>query len=199
MRCPSCNTELDADPRACPRCRLALRRVGSSLEPLYPDIRVGERLYAVDLRVDRPVGLQEGTFELASGTVKAAKVPDGLLVDLAPGKAFDWSNSLSRLRDACVRVAVTMLDPGAVVHAIARLDRVGTATSQYTLAVSAGRRAARIERLVSGEKANVYTGLTGWTPHDAIAPPGVPNEIELRVQGPTLEGRVNGQRRRRRP
>ena len=28
----------------------------------------------------------------------------------------------------------------------------------------------------------------------AIAPVGAPNEVELRVQGPMLEGRVNGQR-----
>lgn len=171
-----------------------MRRAGATFEPVYPEIHVGERLYAVDLRADRPVGLQQGSFDLAGGKVHAEKVPDGLLVSMAAGKAFDWTNSLSRLRDACVRVAVTMLDPSAIVYAVSRCEHVGNHRSQYALAVSAGRRAARLVRLLSGEQANLVSGLTEWTTSDAIAPAGAPNEIEIRVQGPTIEGRVNGRR-----
>ncbi|MFO0553940.1 MAG: hypothetical protein U0271_36500 [Polyangiaceae bacterium] len=195
--CPSCASALPTQCFACPACMLALREEGGRLVPLYPPIRPSAALYAVDLR--NPAVLPMG-LDLAkvaeTNVVRFARAPEGLNVQVLAGKAFEWAMPFMRLTDACVSLRVPAAGGAARITLIARSSKIGTYRKYYGFMVSVTRRQACFIRMLAGSlgQKSTFTELTPWGGHDALAALNPSSVLEMRAQGPMLEGLVDGRR-----
>jgi len=103
-------------------------------------------------------------------------------------EAFQSSVPFIRRRDLCVRASFCALDPSIHLQITARCEHVGVASSQYALIVNPARQASRAHahRVERKGKHGVDRDRLDSAPGDC--PVGSPNDMELRVLGPTLEG-----------
>lgn len=158
------------------------------LPPIFP----GELIAGYDFRTDTlpDCDSRDATWSDSRGCSGAA---EGIVLRL--GDDMVWSRERDlRIRDVCVRACIDALDPGVRVRVVARKQEVGKATLWYELGVTPEDRSVRLARLVSAPGRSDATALLGPYPHQAVAPLGASNIVELRVRGPTLEGWVNGVR-----
>jgi hypothetical protein len=191
--CPACKAQVEPGQPYCRCCRVVLRFESGKAFAVHPPIRPGAVLMTLDLSRERPPGMATGEKELPNG-VKYGHHPSGLRIDIPVAKAFESSIPFLRRRDMCVRASLVALDPSAHLQLTARRENIGEASSQYALIVSPVRQAARLVRIVSSVKASTQSIVVDWLTHQAIAPVGSANDMELRVLGPTIEGLVGGQR-----
>jgi hypothetical protein len=98
------------------------------------------------------------------------------------------------MRDGVVRVACAALDPDVRVRVVARKQTIGAVSLWYELSLCAEQGAFRLSRYLTEKAHSEGTELCGATQHPAVHGLGAINQLELRVQGPTLEGWVNGAR-----
>jgi hypothetical protein len=173
----------------CDECQVALEWDGLP-RAKHPFIRPGDPLLYFDLsRMPLP-GQANPAGTLGDGT-RFEQTPQGSMVHVVPKRAIECLDKRLRARDACVRAAFIALDPGLWLGCMARIERLSTVTTQYLFVVDASSGRMRLTRGFSGSKETDYADLLPSAPTVRVAPPGAPNVIELRVQGPTLEARVN--------
>ena len=126
-------------------------------------------------------------------TTRLEGVPDGALLHLAPKRALEAFENKLRARDGCVRTSFVAIDPYVTISAVARLEKFGQVKMKYSFEADMMMRTVRLSRGFSGQQDAAYADLVKATPCPLLYPPGTPNVLELRVQGPTLEARVNDQ------
>ena len=191
--CPACAQPVHRASRGCDACAVRLTpgpdgRLVTVLPPIHP----GEVIVGYDL-TRQPLPGSSSRDETWSSVDGCSGAPEGVIVWLRGGMVWAAQRYL-RVRDVCVRACFDTLDEGLRVRVVARKDAVGAASVWYEMAVTPDDRSARLSRFVSSPDRSDATPLVGPLPHAAVAPRGASNIVELRVQGPTLEGWVNGQR-----
>src|SRR5579883_1754402 len=190
MQCPSCQAEVPPQATFCDFCRVALRLEGNRLVALFPDIRRGDLLTTYDLSKEAMPNHESRNFTWKDGTTMVP-VHNGVMVSLTK-TAISFTDTKVRLRDSCTRATFTTLDADTYCGIVARQEALGGANTQYQLEVSPEQRAARLVRYFFTPKTSGVAVLVPWTQDMRIAPNGYPNEVEMRCQGPTLQGWVNG-------
>lgn len=191
MQCPSCSANVAPGTQFCDDCRVALRFEGGRLVAVFPEIRRGEVLATFDLSRDPLPSYTERSYKWKEGSVMEP-AHNGILFTLPTTVAFSFTDAKLRTRDACSRATFTALEPEVYYGIVARQEPLGGANTQYQLEVMPEQRAARLVRYFFTTKTSGVSVLAPWTQHASIAPTGYPNEVELRFQGPTLQGWVNG-------
>ena len=192
MICPVCQSPLARDVKRCDECLVSI--VWSNAQPAahHPFIKPGEPLYFTDLTRGPLPGREALSGALTDGT-RFEATPQGALITVMPKRAMDCFEARLRSRDACVRASFVALDPSVTVSCLARIDIIDTAKLKYVLEVDPATRRYCIELGFSSPEVAQFTPLVKWTPSAVIAPLGQVNVVELRVQGPTLEARINDQ------
>ncbi len=195
--CPSCATPVPAGAFACPACMLALRAERGALVPVYPPIKPSPPIYHVDLRVPGalPMSLDPQAVE-RSGTLRFSPTPHGMRVDCVAGKSFEWKMPFMRLRDACIGAGIPAAGGSARVTLFARSSELGSYRKYYGLMLDVQDRQVACARYLTGGlgQRSQFTLITPWTRHAALDRIGHESSLELRVQGPVLEGWLDGQR-----
>jgi hypothetical protein len=192
--CVFCKATLPLTAPRCPYCLLAYAPspvAGAPPHPWLPPVRPGAPVSSLNFAVEPPpsIGKHEMTMPAGSSTSRNAA---GCLATIAPTRSLTLSESRVRLKDGCVRAQMIALDENVQLGVIARQERVGEITSQYTLEALPSRKRIRLTRTVSSPKSASATDLLPWTDCLAVANVGQANVLELRAMGPTLEGWVNG-------
>lgn len=190
MTCPVCSAPVEGRPTRCDECQVAFEWVGSELRAKHPFIKPGDPLLFFDLTRHPLPGQTQMTGSLTDGT-RFEATPQGSLLHVMPNRAMACTDRKMRARDACVRAAFVAIDPHVSLGCSARLERLSEATMQYLFSVEPSSRKVRLARGFSGAKETQYADLRPGTPSNLVAPPGAMNVLELRVQGPTLEARLN--------
>lgn len=189
--CPSCKQSIRPGATACDWCavRLAYDARGVAY-PALPPIRPGNVVAIHDFsRVPLP-GCTTRDKKWDDGDSMSG-TPGGIVVTLLSG--MRWFNQpFLRMRDACVRVALDALDGDLRIRAVARKQSIGDASVWYELGITSSDRQFRLARLFTSPEQTDATALHGPVAHNAVAPVGGTNVLELRVQGPTLEAWING-------
>lgn len=158
----------------------------------HPFIKPGDPLYYTELTRGCLPGRDKPAGTLTDGT-KFEPTSQGALVTVMPKRAFEAYEPRLRSRDMCVRASFVALDPGVTVACLGRIDTIQTAKLKYLLEIDPASRRFCLDRGFSSQEVAHFTSLIDWTPCQAIAPLGQVNVVELRLQGPTLEARINDQ------
>ncbi len=189
--CDYCKATLPLAAPRCPYCLMAYAQTPSGPKPLLPPVRPGGIVSSLDLGMEPAPNM--GKFDVTQpGGSSTTRVQGGTLVHVAPGKSLTLSESRVRLRDGCIRAQMVALDHGAQIAVVARQERIGDISTQYTFEVLPSRKKVRITRTVSSPKQASGTNLLDWKECPAVGAVGQPSVLELRVMGPTLEAWVNG-------
>ena len=189
--CPSCAQSVRPGSTACDWCavRLGYDARGTPY-PVLPPIRPGQVVAIHDFSHVPLPGTSARDKHWDDGDSMVG-TPQGVVLTLLSG--LRWFNQpFLRMRDVCVRAAVDALDADLRIRVVARKQAVGSASVWYELGVTATDRQYRLSRLFTSNDHTDSTSLRGPLAHDAVAPVGGTNVLELRVQGPTLETWVNG-------
>src|SRR5262249_30645315 len=139
---------------------------------------------------DGPPGYTKRQHQWDSGT-KMDPTNDGVVVAVTGSQTMPFVQEFLRLRDAICRATMIAYDQDMLLGVIGRRQPLGKAETQYVFDVWPERRAIRLARYVA-TPAFYMTDLVSWTESSAVAPVGYPNLVEMRFQGPTLQGWVNG-------
>ncbi len=190
--CPVCQTTTAPRGGFCEYCQAPLREEQGRIEVAHPVIQPGWVLVSLDLRTEAPPGYATRVKNLEKGSSFMPE-PRGIAVKVAPRTTLPFIQDGLRARDVVCRSAAAVFQAGAYVSVVARREAVGGAETQYTFDLAPDKRAARLTRRYATSKVAGVAELVPWTEHAAVAPLGELNHFELRVQGPTLEGWVNGQ------
>ena len=190
FQCPVCRAPLEAGILRCDECQV--RVDWQTQRPLahHPFIKPGEPLYFTDTTRGLLPGREALAGVLSDGT-RYETTPYGALITVVPGRAMECSEARLRCRDVCVRASFTAIDPGITVSCVGRIDAIDTAKLKYVLEVDPAERKFCIDRGFSSPQVAQFVALVPWTQSPMIAPLGQPNIVELRLQGPTLEARIN--------
>lgn len=190
--CPMCHAPLAERTPRCEQCQVALDWATGQPVASHPFIKPGEPLYFTDLTRAFLPGRDVGSGTLNDGP-KFEATPQGSLVTVVPTRAFEAYEPRLRSRDQCVRTAFVALDRGATIACCGRIDPIGTAKLKYLFEIDPETRRWCFGRGFSSPETAQFVSLVGWTPHPAIGGLGQVNVVELRLQGPTIELRVNDQ------
>jgi hypothetical protein len=188
--CPVCSAAVEGRATRCDECQVALEWEGAQVHAKHPFIKPGDPLLFFDLTRHPLPGQTQMSATLNDGS-RFEGTPQGSLMHVLPKRAIACSERKMRARDACVRAAFVALDPHISLGCTARLETLDVATMQYLFSVEPSSRKVRLARGFSGPKETQYADLRPATPSNLVAPPGSMNVLELRVQGPTLEARLN--------
>jgi hypothetical protein len=176
----------------CQECQVMLDWRSGSPVAHHPFIKPGEPLYFTDVTRGPLPGRELLAAKLTDGTHYEA-TPQGALVTVMPKRAFEAFEPRLRSRDVCVRASFVTLDPGVTVSCVGRIEAIEGAKLKYILEVDPATRRFCIDRGFSSTEVAQFVPLLGWTTSASIAPTGQINIVELRLQGPTLEARINDQ------
>jgi hypothetical protein len=192
MLCPVCRVQAALRGHYCEYCQAPLREEHGRLEVQYPAIQPGPVLVSLDLRSECPPGWSTRVKNMDGGT---SFMPEGrgIAVKVAPRTSLPFVQDGIRARDLVVRSAAITFSPVAYIAVAARREAVGAAETQYTFDIDPSKRAARLIRRYATAKVAGVNELVPWTEHRAILGVGELNHLEIRVQGPAIEGWVNGQ------
>ncbi len=191
VNCPVCQTPSSLRAGYCEYCQAPLREEHGRLEVAHPIIQPGVVLVSLDLRADSPPGYATRVKNLEKGS-SFMPDPRGIGVTVAPRTTLPFIQDGLRARDVVCRTLIAVFGTGAYASVVARREAVGLAETQYTFDVLPEKRAARLTRRYATARVAGVAELIPWTENPAIAPLGEPNHLELRLQGPTLEGWING-------
>lgn len=190
--CAICHAPVAERQPRCEQCQVALDWAAGRPVASHPFIKPGDPLYFTDLTRAFLPGREVGAGTLTDGT-RFEATPQGSLVTVVPTRAFEAYEPRLRSRDQCVRAAFVALDRGVTVSCLGRIDPIGTAKLKYVFEVDPASRRYCIERGFSSPETAQFATLVGWQAHPAIAGLGQINVVELRLQGPTIEARINDQ------
>lgn len=188
--CPVCKAPVAPPTVRCDECLVALDWRTQPPTPHHPFIKPGDPLYFTDCTRSLLPGREQLAGTLTDGT-RYETTPYGALVTVKEGRAMECSELRLRARDACVRASFTAIDPGITVSCVGRIDPIGTAKMKYILEVDPAEGRFCIDRGFSSTEVAQFIPLVPWTKSPVIAPLGQVNVVELRMQGPTLEARIN--------
>jgi hypothetical protein len=188
--CPYCAAPLSGGIARCDECQLAIDWTQGAARAHHPFIRPGDCLLFCDAARGPLPGRELLANTLTDGTRYEA-TPQGALVTVTPQRSFEAFEQRLRTRDACVRASFLAIDPGVTVACMGRLESIAEAKIKYVLELDPARQRFSIDRGFSSTEVAQFTPLVPWTPCPAAAPIGHVNILELRLQGPTLEARVN--------
>jgi hypothetical protein len=190
--CPVCSASVTPRSERCDECQVALDWKAGAPRALHPFIRPGEPLLYFDLTRSPLPGKAELSGSLSDGSRYEA-TPNGSLLHVFPKRAVSCHDPFFRCRDACVRAAIVTHDPHVTVACLARVANIGDVRMMYDFEIEPHTRRVSLSRGFGGKEASQFAFLLPWTPCAFVAPVGAMNVIELRVQGPTLEARLNDQ------
>ena len=195
MLCPICKAPVNAGLVRCEECQVTLDWRSGQPVASHPFIKPGEPIYFTDLARGCLPGRETHTGTLTDGTkYEPSPLPgQGALVTVMPKRAFESYEARLRSRDVCVRASFVAIDPGITVACVGRIDAIQSAKLKYVLEVDPAGRRFCIDRGFSSTEVAQFHSLVPWTPSQAVAQLGVINVVELRMQGPTLEARINDQ------
>jgi hypothetical protein len=193
--CPSCTQQIAGGARVCSWCNASLGadENGWAILADLPPIRPGESILTRSFAFAPLPALDKRDVKLGNSDITEATKQGVLYTALTNFTRWFVQPNL-RVRDVCVRLAFDTLDPGVQVLVLARRQAIGAAHVWYELGVRPHDRNFRLGRMFSGDGGVAETSLFGPAAHDAIAPTGDTNNIELRVQGGVIEGHANGVR-----
>jgi hypothetical protein len=174
----------------CDECQLDLEWANGAVRAHHPFIRPGECLLFCDAARGPLPGRELLANTLSDGTRYEA-TPQGSLVTVTPGRVFEAFEPRLRTRDACVRAQFHPIDPGVTIACMGRMETIDEAKIKYVLEVDPARQRFCIDRGFSSSAVAQFTPLIPWSPCPAAGPIGQVTILELRLQGPTLEARVN--------
>jgi hypothetical protein len=191
-RCPVCGAFVPIGPR-CELCLVPLKveRDGRLLA-VHPLIRPGDVLASRDLTREPLPGEKQRSWSRADGCA-AVEDGHGIVLHVPGGETRLFIETWVRVRDCCVRSAFMCFDPYAQYGVMLRREPIGDgARTFYSLDVQPGKQSVRLARCFSTKTEAGAHALFGWAQLPCIAPPGHPNEVELRAQGTAIEAWVNG-------
>lgn len=188
MSCPACTAPVPADSTSCRFCRVALRFDASGPVIVHPELRAGSSICSIDLRHDTLPG-EQARIDLE--TLRVERTPLGAKVWLAADRARTFPVWGVRMRDQSVRTRWTAHDAGVYGGVVARREPIGKAFTTYAFQVRPSDRVFRLVRTRGGSIVEC-TAIVDWTPSEAVAPTGSPNELVLAARGGSLQGWVNG-------
>jgi len=119
--------------------------------------------------------------------------PEGHVLHL-PAQGASWASAKKHVRDVCVAVTATAIDPGAGFAAIARVHTESGIADGYQALVVPGLRTVRLARFCEGGEVSAVSAIRDWECSPHVAPAGYPNTIELRAADTMLQLFVNGER-----
>jgi hypothetical protein len=178
LDCPSCGGPVGFNAPFCFHCRRPLVTSG------VPTLERGESLYRANFAHD-PMPAEE---ELST---KPETTPNGAIVDIAAARTKAACCNDIRLRDGGVVLGAVALDPGACVGVLARAYHFTHAYCAYAITLRPWSRSYTVSTLVTGGGFADAASNVDWTFHDAIAPTGQPNTLEVLCRDSILQVRVN--------
>ena len=188
--CPYCSVSVATGLARCIECQLELQWGPAGVVAHHPFIKPGEALFFCDAIRGALPGREVLAGKLTDGTTYGPS-PQGALVTVGPKRVFEAFEARQRVRDGCVRASFIAIDAGVTVSCMGRIESVGDAMLKYVLQVDPAQGRFCLQRGFSSHESAQFTPLVPWTASPAVAPLGHPNVIELRLQGPTIEARLN--------
>ena len=192
LLCPVCRVSVDAGAPRCDECQVSLDWRSGQAVAFHPFIKPGDPLYFTDTTRSLLPGREQLAGTFSDGT-RYETTPYGALITVMPKRAMECYEARLRTRDCCVRASFVAIDPGITVSCVGRIDAIDDAKLKYVLEVDPAARKYCIDRGFSSPKIAQFVPLVPWTFSPLIAPTGQVNIVELRLQGATLEARINDQ------
>jgi hypothetical protein len=174
VECPYCSAPANYGAPFCAYCRAPLTwGQGLDLEP-------GDVIDQLDFR--SPPRDSPGT-----------RRHDGLLVR-ADADRFEHSIVSRPLRNGCVAVRAVALDPYGTFGAFVRLNKEGALRTAYDFKIYPALKTFYLRRIIWGTKTTHGTTIIDWHHAPSMAPPGTPNDAELRFADSIFQIVINGVR-----
>ncbi|MBS2026591.1 MAG: hypothetical protein JST54_01700 [Deltaproteobacteria bacterium] len=190
--CPMCKQSLAANEGACDWCAVQLAPGTHGVpEAVLPPIHPGRRIAIRDFTHAPLPTLSGRDFKWDDGDRTEAH-HHGVLLTLNDG-IRRFSEPYLRMRDGVVRLMFDVLDAKTRVRVVARKQDIGDAALWYELSLWCDERTFRLSRYFTSKHLSDGTELASGK-HPVVRGVGETNVLELRVQGPTIEGWVNGSR-----
>jgi len=189
--CPMCRQSLTVNAGACDWCavKLAPDEKGAP-KVVLPSVNPGKVIVGRDFGYASLPSLTSRDHKWDDGDHVDAQ-HDGLVLNVKDGMRW-FTEPVLRMRDGVVRVLFDVLDSDVRVRVVARKQVIGAYSLWYEMSIYPDKRSYRLSRHFSSKEHGDDTELCSGENHPLVRGLGGFNYMELRVQGPTLEGWLNG-------
>ena len=188
-----CKQSVAVNAGACDWCAVKLAPDAHGAPAVVlPSVNPGKRIVSRDFTYDSLPSLDARAHKWDDGDCVDAQ-HDGVVLNVKDGMRW-FTEPVLRMRDGVVRVLFDVLDSDVRVRVVARKQVIGAYSLWYEMSIYPDKRGYRLSRHFSSKEHGDDTELASGEKHPHVHGLGDFNYMELRVQGPTLEGWVNGTR-----